>query len=77
MWAARLLYLGLGLFILGWALLAVSNYLGADDSLVEKIGLLMPYLGFWTLLLAGLCGLLAGAWRAARMVVPSRRRTSR
>lgn len=52
MWAAGLLYLGIGLFLLGWALLVLSNYLSDDNNPAQQIGLLMPHLAFWTLLLA-------------------------
>jgi hypothetical protein len=74
MWATRLLYVGLGLFFVGWALLIVAIGLGHDDSLALRIALLMPYLGFVALLLAGLCALLAGVRRAGRMVVATARR---
>ena len=74
MWPVKLLNVGLGLLAVGFVLIAMSKGLGHDDSLALQLGLLMPYLGILTLLLAGLCGLLAGVHWAARAVVRPRRR---
>jgi hypothetical protein len=69
MLAVKLLNAGLGLFALGFVLIAVPKALGHDDSVALAVGLLMPYLGILTLLLAGLCGLVTGARWAGRTLV--------
>ena len=68
-WASKLLlFLGLGLFLVGWALQLVAYHLGADGYFKE-IALVLPYLGFLTLLLAGICAVLCGFHWAARSAV--------